>query len=185
MPEEIYVYGQYCILHLFADEPGYKAGIAVKSGERDDISHHYFLNVYEGDVVAAKVKKMLPWLTMPDYVEYFECGQALILVFRHTGGTTLDECIKTCESIAECLELIKKSVIFIVSQLEHFPIAMLSCLLRPSLIIFDKGQMRFIYVVQFKGEYPYDIRELMPYFGRFFFNACLRYAGRINGQNGL
>ncbi|NLG89470.1 MAG: hypothetical protein GX494_09735 [Clostridiaceae bacterium] len=172
MPEEVYVYGRYCILHLFADEPGYKAGIAIKSGERNENSHYYFINAYEGDVVAARVKKMLPWITTPDYVEYFECGQTLVLVFRHAEGTTLDECIKTCGSIAERLELIRKSVIFVISQHEHFPVAMLSCLLKPSLILHDGNQMRFVHIIQFKGEYPYDIRELMPYFGRFI-SECL------------
>jgi len=172
MPEETCVYGQYCILHLMADEPGYKAGIAIKPGERGDISHYYFLNVYEGYDVAAGVKKMLPWISTPDYIEYFECGQALVLVFRHANGTALDESIKTCGNISERLELIKKSAVFIINQLEHFPVAILSCLLSPSLIICDNGKMRFIYLVRFRGEYPYDIQELMPYFGKFI-SECL------------
>lgn len=66
----------------------------------------------------------------------------------------------------------QKSVIFIVNQLEHFPVAMLSCMIKPSSIICDKDQMRFIYFVRFRGEYPYDIQELMPHFGRFF-SECL------------
>jgi len=172
MPEEICVYGQYCVLHLMADEPGYKAGIAFKPEERGDVSHYYFLNVYEDHVAAARVKKMLPWISTPDYVEYFECGQALVLIFRHADGTTLEECINTSKSIAERLELIKKSVVFIVNQLEHLPVAMLSCLLKPSLIMYDKGHMCFIYLVHFRGEYPYDIQEIMPHFGSFF-SECL------------
>lgn len=172
MPEGISVYGQYCILHLMADEPGYKAGIAFKPEERGDTSHRYFLNVYEDHVVAVRVKKMLPWISTPDYIENFECGQALVLVFTHTNGTALDECMNTSKTIAERLELVKKSVIFIVNQLEHFPVAMLSCMIKPSSIICDKDQMRFIYFVRFRGEYPYDIQELMPHFGRFF-SECL------------
>ena len=107
MPEGISVYGQYCILHLMADEPGYKAGIAFKPEERGDTSHRYFLNVYEDHVVAVRVKKMLPWISTPDYIENFECGQALVLVFTHTNGTALDECMNTSKTIAERLELVK------------------------------------------------------------------------------
>lgn len=172
MPEEICVYGQYSILQLMVDVSGYKAGIAVKPEERDDIAHRYFINVYEDPVVCARVKKMLPWITSPDYVENFECRQAFVLVFRHTDGTVLDECLKTCESMAQRFELIKKSVVFIANQLEHFPVAMLSCLINPSLIMYDGKKMRFRHLVQFKGEYPYDVQQLMPHIGNFI-SSCL------------
>ncbi len=166
MPELNKIYAPYHMLQILSEKPGFKAGIAFKP-ECAEQSRYYVLNVYEDPASAARVKKMLPWVLSPDYVENYQDGSSWVLVFRYFHGTPLKDCLRFCADLSERMELIKKAIIFMVNQLGQLPVAMINCLMRSSYLTYDDGRIRFIYTIQFNEGYPYDIQALMPGMGRF------------------